>query len=242
MLIPSSVWDAMWNPAFLIGFRYALLALLVWLVLGLGRFTAVALITCVAITLFDGMAKSLGHINHSKFGILFAAWILAAFPANDSFALRPRGQTAPPVQYAAPMLAVATLIFLTYSMIGAYRIGTGIEVFYSDALGKWFLHKSFEANATGFGLGPWIVAHAPIYYAAKVGFAVLGVCELLSPLCLASNIFRRFWIVLMVTFHCLSLFTLNIFFWENALLILLFGTDSNRFFARVPARTDAIAR
>jgi len=241
-LIPPPIWDSLWSPTFLIGFRLSLLALLLWLVLGLGRYVQVALVTCVAITLFDGMAKSLGHINHSKFAILFAAWILAVFPANDGFALRPRAKKAPQVQYRAPMLAVATLIFLTYSMIGAYRMGNGIGVFYSDALGKWFLHKSFEANATGFTLGPWIVANAPIYYGAKVGFAVVGVCELLAPLCLVANRFRRFWILTMVVFHCLSLFTLNIFFWENALLILLFGTDSNRFFAPVRPRSDPIVR
>jgi hypothetical protein len=36
----------------------------------------------------------------------------------------------------------------------------------------------------------------------------------------------------MVPFHFLSLFTMNIFFWENVLLILFFATDSNRIFGK----------
>jgi hypothetical protein len=231
--IPPAVWDAMWNPVFVVGLRFTLLALLAWLILGLGRYRAIAIATCIGITLFDAMAKSLGHINHSKFGILFAAWILAAFPANDDFALRPRkGPPEPPVFYVAPMLAMATLIFLTYSFVGAFRIGSGLGVFFSDALGKWFLHKSFEANATGFMVGPWVVANTPIYVLGKIGFVVISVCELLSPLCLVSTRFRWFWIAVLVPFHFMSLLTMNIFFWENVLLILFFATDSNRLFAR----------
>lgn len=231
-LIPPGLWDALWSPPFLIGFRVGLLLLLLWLVLGLGRYGLAAIVACIGLTLFDGMAKSLGHINHSKFGILFAAWILAVFPANDAFALRPRrGAPAPPVQYAAPMLAVAVVIFLTYGMIGSYRMGGSPGVFVSDALGKWFLHKGFEANATGLQLGPWIVAHGPIYLMAKLGFAVVGAFEVLSPLCLVSDRFRWLWIAVMIPFHLASLFTLNIFFWENVVLILFFATDSNRLFA-----------
>jgi len=239
-LIPPGIWDALWNPVFLVSFRVALMALLLWILLGLGRYPIVAIAACVALTLFDGMAKSLGHINHSKFGILFAAWILAAFPANDGFALRPRkGPPAPPVEYQAPMLAVAVVIFLTYGVMGAYRIGSGVGVFTSDALGKWFLHKAFEANATGFTLGPWIVAHAPFYLLARIGFAAVTACEILAPLCLVSDRFRWLWIGVMGSFHVLSLFTLNIFFWENLALILFFATDSNRLFSRSPAEARA---
>lgn len=240
-LIPDVLWQAMWTPAFLLGFKAVLLGCLVWLVLGLGRYTAVAVVTCVLLILFDGMAKSPGHLNHAKFVILFGAWILAMFPANDAVALRPRrGPPAAPVLYAAPMVAVAVLLLLCYGFVGGYRIGgAGFDVFASDALKRWFLHRSLEANATGFELGRWIVEHPPLMLFAKLGFAVVGTMELLSPLCLFSTRFRWLWIAIMAPFHVASLFTLNIFFWENILIILFFLTDCDRVFAPRARTRDA---
>lgn len=234
-MIPPALWDAMWNPIFLIGFQALLIGALVWLVLGLGAYRSVAIATCIALTLFDGMTKSLGHINHAKFGILFASWILAAFPAADGLALRPRrGPPMAPVYYAAPMLAIATLIFLTYGLVGTYRVGkAGFAPFYTDGLARWYLLRSLDANATGFEGGRWIVEHPPVYMFSKLGFAVVGALEFLAPVCLVSKRFRWAWIAVMVPFHFISLFAMNIFFWENLCLILMFATNSDRIFARL---------
>jgi hypothetical protein len=237
-LIPPPVWEWMWSAPFLFGLKAALVAGLGWLVLGLPRYQTVAIATCVLITLFDGMEKSLGHINHSKFVMLYASWVLAAFPSADAVSLAPRrGTPAPPVMYAAPVIAISLLIIVPYSMIGAFRIGrSGPDIFFGDAIKHWFLKRSYEPTATGFRFGIVVAESAALLAVTKVGFTVVGLLELLSPLCLVSRWFRWLWIPVMVGFHFLSLVTMNIFFWQNVLLILLVMTDCDRLFA--PRRTS----
>lgn len=229
-LIPPPVFEAMWSGPFLVAFEAALIVALAWLVLGLPRYTAVAVATCVLITLFDGMEKSLGHINHSKMLMLYSAYVLAAFPAADALALAPRrGPPAPRVMYAAPVVAISLLIVMAYSMIGAFRIGrSGPAVFFDDSLKAWFLKRSYEANSTEFRIGILVAENAWLMAVTKFGFFVTGMLELLSPLCLVSRWFRFVWIPTMLCFHALSLVTMNIVFWQNALLILLVMTDFDR--------------
>jgi hypothetical protein len=236
-LIPPPVWSWMWSAPFLLGSKVALVAGLCWLILGLPRYQAVAIVTCVLITLFDGMEKSLGHINHSKFVMLYAAWVLAAFPSADGLSLSPRrGAPAPPVMYAAPVIAISLLILVPYSMIGAFRLGrSGPGIFFGDAIKNWFLKRCYEASVPGFRFGIVVAENAALLAMTKVGFTVIGLLELLSPLCLVSRWFRWLWIPAMIGFHFLSLVTMNIFFWQNSILILLVMTDCNRLFA--PRRT-----
>jgi hypothetical protein len=48
--------------------------------------------------------------------------------------------------------------------------------------------------------------------------------ELGSAGVLFSRVFRRVWLVVIVSFHFVTLFAMNIFFWENLLLVLvIFG-------------------
>jgi hypothetical protein len=231
-LIPPPLWDLMWTAAFLLGFKAALVACLCWLILGLPRYQGVAVVTCVLLTLFDGMEKSLGHINHSKFVMLYSAWVLAAFPSADAVSLSPRRAAAAPVMYTAPVVVISLLILIPYSMIGAFRIGrSGPEIFFGDAIKAWFLKRDYEANATGFRFGITMVENAALLAMAKAGFAFTGVLELLSPLCLVSRPFRWIWIPTMIGFHFLSLVTMNIFFWQNSVLILLVMMDWDRVFA-----------
>jgi len=226
-LIPQPVWQAMWDPAALSVLKAVLVVALAWLILGLPRYQAVAIVACILITIFDGMEKSLGHINHSKMLMLYSAYVLAAFPSADAVSLAPRrAPPARPVMYAAPVVAISLLIMVAYSMIGSFRIGrSGPGIFFGDGLETWFLKRSYEDNSTGFRIGIYVVEHAYLLALAKLGFLVTGILEVLSPLCLVSRWFRYAWIPTMLAFHCFSLLTMNIFFWQNAILILLVMTD-----------------
>jgi hypothetical protein len=159
-LIPSTVWEWMWTAPFLLGLTAMLVVCLCWLILGLPRFQTVAIVTAVLLTLFDGMEKSPGHINHSKFVMLYAAWVLAAFPSADAVALSPRrGAPAPPVMYAAPVIAISLLILIPYSMIGAFRIGeSGPGIFFGDAVKRWFLklNPTTETSTSRASPGPMV--------------------------------------------------------------------------------------
>ena len=48
--------------------------------------------------------------------------------------------------------------------------------------------------------------------------------EMLSPLCLFSRRFRWLWLAVIIPFHFTTLFTMNIFFDYNIILLLLLLT------------------
>jgi hypothetical protein len=137
------------------------------------------------------------------------------------------------------VLAISLTIILGYSMISAYRFGlAGPGLYFSDAIKHWFLRRSLELSSTRFQLGILVVETPPVLFLIKMGFLTIGIFELLSPLCLVSKWFRWIWVPLMVSFHCLSLFTMNIFFWQNAIIILLTFTNIDRVLAPREARGD----
>jgi hypothetical protein len=233
-LIPDGAWESVCSYEFLVIFQLALLACLVWLVLGLPRYRPVAIVTCVMLTFFDGMSKSLGDITHADFGILYAAWVLAAFPAADAVSLaRRRAKLAPPVMYVAPMVGIPAALLLVYSFVGAFRVHyNGLDLFQSASLPYWLVRNSTVPSVRGFDFGI-LVAQTPwLLVPMQLGMGIVTLFELLSPICLLSRTFRLMWLGVIVPFHIMSLFLLNVFFWQNLLLILLFMTDIDRVLRR----------
>jgi hypothetical protein len=233
-LIPDFVWSFLFAREFLILFQLGVLACVVWLILGLPRYRLVAIATCILLILFDGMFKSIDTMHHGQFGILYAAWILAAFPAADAVALAPRrGPRAADAQYAAPMFLIPAVLLVAYGFMGALRIDrNGLDLFGSEALQYWFAKNSlFPPSRLGFDLGVVVASTPWMLVPMQIGFGVVTLFELLSPVCLVSRTFRWIWLWVMVPFHLLSALLLNILFWENVGLILFFMTDIHRVFA-----------
>ena len=224
--LPDAAWAAIHSFEALVALRVVVAAGLVWLVIGLPRYRSVAIATCILLTLFDGIVKGYGYVTHSKFVLLYAAWILAFFPATDALALprRPEPQATP--RHALPLVVIALLLFTSYFFVGALRIDrSGVAILFSDTLRTNLLVRSLEPNPTGFGGGLLIASHAPLMWMANIGFAAVGIAELLSPLCLAQRWVRRGWLAVIVPFHVAVLLTMNIAFWENVALLALFGVD-----------------
>jgi uncharacterized membrane protein YphA (DoxX/SURF4 family) len=65
---------------------------------------------------------------------------------------------------------------------------------------------------------------------------VTTIFELLAPLCLVWPRFRRVWVVVIVAFHIVNWWLLNLFFWQNAVLVLLLVCDTERVVSRIAAR------
>src|SRR5205823_6246364 len=79
------------------------------IVLGVPGYAIIAVTTCVLLTLYQGLPRSFGFLNHAQLALLYAAYVLAAFPCADALAIAParaRRERAP-VLYRAPMLAAA---------------------------------------------------------------------------------------------------------------------------------------
>lgn len=238
-LLPGGFWDLMLRPAALTGFTIALVGVTLAAVLGVGPFALIGPLAFAGVLLFDGIQKSFGgFINHAQMAPLYAALLVAVSPSADALRLGRRREASlgsaalrPAAVYRFPLVGTALLLSIAYSLIGLHRVTTGgVQVFTGDALPTYLALRTFEYASYNFQLSPYLLAWEPAVFALKVGFAVTTLFEILSPLILLSRRFRLAWLAVIVPFHFLSLLTMNIFFWENLVLmaVLFAGVQQGR--------------
>ena len=211
-----------------------LLGGLAMLILGLGPYRWIASLTCVLLTFHQGLIRSFGYINHGELGMLYAAYVLAVFPAADALALRRGTMTyAPPGMYKAPMLAVAFILALTYSFVGVRRlVASAPEIFVDGSILRYVAYNSARGGEAVQAYALVILGEAWLTLGLQLGFPLITLCEVLTPLCLISRRWRRVWLGVMVPFHVLTRLLMNISFQYNLLLLLVFFTDLGRSFAQ----------
>jgi hypothetical protein len=225
-LVPRDVWLALLEPAALDAFKAVLVALLVLAAVGMRPYRPIAFAAAVLLTIHQGLVRGLTFTNHEELALLVCTYVLVLFPAADGFAWPARrAPSSPPGVYSAALLAMALLLLLPYCGIAAHRIASAApEVFVGDSLPYW-LASLDGLDRDGWGVGRRLVGSAVLVTLLKAGFAVTTLFELLAPLCVIMPRFRRVWIVVVVSFHVVNWFTLNLFFWQNALLVLLLVSD-----------------
>ncbi len=226
-LIPEGVWDIILTVEGLTALKWFGIAAIAAAALGVRPFPLVAAPAFLAILLYDGTAKGFGgFVNHAQFGPLYAALLLVLFPAADGLSImgrRPRGHT--PRLYGAPLLGAAVVLSVAYCFVGTRRLlAGGLEIFTGEALRNWIVARTVEGSNFGFELGLTLVESDLNYFGMRIGFAVVTLFEILTPLAIFSPLFRWVWLAVMVPFHVVTLLTMNIFFWENLLLIAVLFT------------------
>ena len=199
-------------------------------------------VVALFIVILDQLTKSLnGFINHGQIGPLFVLLVFAVFggrhylptlgfgPAPDpqeSAWAPPAGTRGPAAYPYTPVVWLAALmLIIPYTFIGINRFRQGgLELFQGDALLDYINLTSRRYSVYGSSVFldlikiPWLAA------GLKAGYFVTTVFETCSAGVLFSRTFRRIWLIVIVPFHVVTLFAMNIFFWENVLLILvLFG-------------------
>ncbi|MEX2532309.1 MAG: hypothetical protein WD960_16195 [Gemmatimonadota bacterium] len=235
-LLPEPFWEVFLRETTLVAFTALLLVALVAAAAGAGPFSIVGPLAFLGVLLFDGLQKGFaGYFNHNQFGLLYATFFVAISPAADALSLeRSRGGQSsrpprPPGVYRFPLVASALALSLTYFLVGSSRVAIGgWEIFASDALPGHLALRTMEHTATNFRLSFLLLAHAPLVFLLKAGFLVTTVFEVLSPLALLRRGFRLAWLGVIVPFHFATLLTMNIFFWENVVLLALLFTDLPR--------------
>jgi hypothetical protein len=119
-LVPEPLWQRIYTADFLSALKLTMLVGLALLVTGVGPFRGIAVFTCIMLTLYQGLVRGFGFINHGELSMLYAAYVLAAFPSADAFSLRrSRSNAASQTLYKAPMIAVALLLCLAYMWLFA---------------------------------------------------------------------------------------------------------------------------
>lgn len=201
----------------------AAIALGVCAVLGLRFYHAAATGFCLLFFLFQAIGHGFsGFVGHSNMALMFSSWILAAFPAADAIAAQQKSRTKDPVFYAAPLVFMSAAICLAYSLLGLRRfMHGGLEIFTGDTILTFFAVRSLMHSAHGYEYGLVFLSHPALIVAAKAGFLLITLFELLAPVCMVSKRFRLVWVGLMIPFHISTLFTMNIFFRANLILIIL---------------------
>ena len=97
----------------------------------------------------------------------------------------------------------------------------GMEQFFNHAMNVHILVNTLNYSKYGFDLGLMVAASPALMILFKTGFFAITLFEVTSLFTLVNRPFRFIWMGVMVPFHLLSLLTMNIFFWENVILILV---------------------
>jgi predicted DCC family thiol-disulfide oxidoreductase YuxK len=164
---------------------------------------------------------------HGQFLLIYSAAILSLTPCGDAYRLAPGASSdrARWAQYRVAPLLITLVVTSTYSVLGIRRIVEGGWMIYFDnSILDSTAVRAFEPAYFAFQFGLWPLYSPALATLFKLGFAVVTVFEALAPLAVISRKFRRIWVCVILTFHITALVSMNIWFWENTLLLLLFFT------------------
>jgi hypothetical protein len=243
-LIPSAAWPVLLSHAGLIGLKMTLAGGLGLLVLGVPGYRTVALLTCAALTFHQGLIRGFTFTNHGELPLLYAAWVLALFPAADALALGRRPSSPrPPVTYRAAMQLAALVLLIGYSLVGVRRLVESAPGIFLDGTIVHYVAVRAAASRGTFGdLGLTALLHPGLARALTLGFPMVGVCEALAPLCLVSRWFRMVWVPVIVTFHLGVWVLMGFLFLFNLLMIPVFLADVDHLVTRLLVRRGRAAR
>jgi hypothetical protein len=136
----------------------------------------------------QGIVRAVGYMTHGELTMLYAAIVLAAFPCNDAFALRPsRHGPRDPVLYRAPLVAGGLTLCLTYALCAAHRFDDRRARHLPrrhDPLSRRAARRRARRPRPDGDRAPWLG------WIILVGFPVSTFFELLSPLALFHRSFR----------------------------------------------------
>lgn len=213
-----------------------------WVLVGWKGARTIVWPTLVLITILLGLSKGLGgHVDHRELMLLYIAGVVTAFGGLDAFTPR-RTQVSEPLahpRYRAGLVLAGSLLALQYAYIGLARLFVGFpHVFDPSVMMGWLTSRSVRPNPFGFEVGLALI-DLPVSPWWFVGMLVAGT---LVELCAPSLLFLRprdRWPVLLglAGFHISILFMMNIAFWENILLLLLFverGSNGGQPFGSFP--------
>lgn len=233
-LFPEELFIFLLRKECLIFLKFTILIGCLLCVMGIRPFKPVAILTVILIFLFDFIVKGFnGFINHAQIAILFSAIFISFTPASDSLSvIKSEKRSSERNDYSTPVLLSAIVLTYAYSFIGIRRLYIGgFDVFTNDALVTYIIRNSLNYSMYGFEYGITLISFDYVVILFKAGFFIVTIMEILSPFIFFNRYLRYTWLSVIIPFHFISLFTMNIFFWENILLILVLfiGWDKVKF-------------
>ena len=135
-----------------------------------------------------------------------------------------------------PLVAILITLCFTYTLVGVYRIvHGGIEIFSSGSITFWAMRNSYQAVQPAWGFGRSLLEY-PIFNSIFLwGFPIITLFEVFAPVSLFSRRFRCVFLGVMIPFHFLSWLFMEVFFWANLLLFILFFDVDKWLAPKVPS-------
>jgi hypothetical protein len=227
-LIPSHWWPTLLTANALRLFSYAYGVVLACGLAGLGPASCTTSLALVGTAYFHGLGRGFGgHVNHQELIVLHAAFFLLFRPSFYSFSISrvPESRVIsacrdPDATARFLLRCLAFWIFLTYFYIGVARLQSSDWRLYSTNL--MVLHAvthSVKWNYWGFSWARNILDQPLLSWLMAASFPLATVLELTAPFA----VFFR-WLVwpvvlALIAFHLAILVFMNIFFWQNLLLL-----------------------
>lgn len=215
------------------------LAALRWLAIGLLLATTIRRVrpyafvgAGIVLLHFQALQHGFGFVNHQEMVPLYALFV---------FGICAWGRTSWDTRVPGlPILAILVMLCLVYSIAGVYRVVRHPELFSDPAtMVGWVLVNSARPLEYGWAIGlnlPW---SAWLAWVMHVGFIGVTVLEIGAPLALVWRPFRIVFLAIMpIPFHVTCLLLMNIFFWENGVLMLLF-LDAGAWWTRWAGRRSS---
>jgi hypothetical protein len=236
--------DWILSTSTLYGFKLVLVAFLMLSMVGMQPYRPITILTALMLTFEQGTIRGVGYINHNTLPILIIVYILAVFPAADGFVWwKDKNHPASSGTYSAALLLMTLVLLLTYTTISVYRVAqSSPKIFLNDSMKYYIAVNTLPSTYYGWDLGNWVLASPALLVLTKIGFVGITFFEMFSPLCLLFRRFRYAWLAVIVPFHFLSLWLMNIFFWHNLLLIAVLLVDIDYWLAKLSSLTTVTAR
>jgi hypothetical protein len=228
-LVPHALVPLVHSTAFLYGLKAATLLSFALVIAGVAL-RPMMVVSCILMTIFAAHWRGFaGHIDHESILILLAGILMTLLALADK-RLESKGKPWPtgpgvPTHAGVQMTSVLALLCLVYTMVGVYRVVHGSpEIWTTHSLTFWALRNAYETVEPMAGWGKFVITYPWLARMLEAGFPVITVFELTAFIALFSKWYRWAFLLMMVPFHLLSLFVLDVFFWENMMLYLLFFT------------------
>ena len=221
--VPDHMKGVLISAPFLYALKSTLLVSLALAAAGLLKSPAM-LVSAFLLTIYQGIVRGFGHINHADMAFLYAAYFLAFFDLADRLRGEDSAETGPAVSNAGlPLLAAAAFMLLTYMYIGVFRIvHGGAALFSSDTLKFWMVQNGFRDFYPVEFKWPSLLLDYPVLYKfLKASFPILTLFEIFALFALVSRPFRVAFLLVIVPFHVMSVLFMNIRFEQNLFLCLL---------------------
>ena len=188
-----------------------------------------ALCACLLLTVFEGIVRSFGHINHPELLLLFAAYVLTIFFFFENSIDTAKTNIS---KYGIPLMAVFFIVCFSYSFAGIHRmVARGIGIYGTNTIIFWIIEEGNRSRLINWHMENLMLTNSLAGNMMKMGFPLITFFEITAPFCMVYRKFRYVWLSVMVPFHIMVWVFMGIFFWANLAMYILFF-DSNIFFKK----------